>query len=128
MSPPLDMQPKWFAASLPYTISKYNMSMLALGWAAELKKDGIAANSLWPATTIATAAVKNLLGGELMVAHSRKPEIVADAAFHILSQPAATCTGNHFIDEDVLKQAGITDFEPYAITPGVALQKDLFLD
>ncbi len=128
MSPPLDMQPKWFAASLPYTISKYNMSMLALGWAAELKKDGIAANSLWPATTIATAAVKNLLGGELMVAHSRKPEIVADAAFHILSQPAATCTGNHFIDEDVLKQAGITDFEPYAITPGVPLQKDLFLD
>lgn len=128
MSPPLDMQPKWFAASLPYTISKYNMSMLALGWAAELKKDGIAANSLWPATTIATAAVKNLLGGELMAAHSRKPEIVADAAFHILSQPAATCTGNHFIDEEVLKQAGITDFEPYAITPGVALQKDLFLD
>ena len=128
LSPPPDMQPKWFANSVAYTISKYNMSMMTMGWAAELKKYTIAANSLWPATTIATAAVKNILGGDMLVQRSRKPEIVADAAYYILMQPSGASTGNHFIDEQVLHQNGITDLEPYAVNPGGPLQKDLFLD
>ena len=93
----------------------------------ELKKDGVAANTLWPATTIATAAVRNLLGGEALVNMSRTPEIVADAAFHILKRAPASCTGQHFIDEEVLRMEGITDFAPYAVTPGGRLQPDLFL-
>ena len=128
LSPPLDMQPKWFAHHLPYTISKFNMSMMTLGWAGELKKDGIAANSLWPATTIATAAVKNLLGGDMLVQRSRKPEIVAEAVFQILQKDARAYTGQLLLDEDVLREAGITDLEQYAINPGGPLQKDLFLE
>jgi citronellol/citronellal dehydrogenase len=127
LSPPLDMNPKWFAPSVAYTISKFNMSMMTLGWAEEFKSAGVAVNSLWPVTTIATAAVKNLLGGDYLVSRSRKPEILADAAFHIITQPSASCTGNLFLDEDVLKQAGITDLDSYAITPGGALQKDLYI-
>lgn len=128
LSPPIDMQPKWLALSLAYTISKYNMSMMAIGWAAELKDKGIASNALWPMTTIATAAVKNLLGGDIMVQRSRKPEILADAVHYILQQPAATYTGNTLLDEDVLRQAGITNFDAYAVSPGTPLQKDLFID
>lgn len=128
LSPPLNITPRWLATALPYSISKFNMTMMAMGWAAELKDSGVASNSLWPATTIATAAVKNLLGGEQLVKRSRKPEIIADAVNYILKQPASTFTGNNLIDEEVLKQAGVTDFEPYAITPGNPLQKDLFLD
>jgi len=127
LSPPLDLNPKWFSSFVAYTISKYNMSMLTIGWAEEFKKYHIAANSLWPMTTIATAAVQNLLGGEALVKKSRKPDILADAAHCILQQPATECTGNLFIDEDVLHKEGITDLEKYAITPGGTLQKDLFV-
>lgn len=127
LSPPLNITPKWLATSVAYTISKYNMSMMALGWAEELKEYNIASNALWPATTIATAAVKNLLGGDFLVQRSRKPEIIADAVAYILQQPA-TYTGQTLIDEDVLKQAGITDLSSYAINPGGELQKDLFID
>jgi len=102
--------------------------MMALGWSEELKEYKIASNALWPATTIATAAVKNLLGGEMLVQRSRKPEIIADAVNHILKQPSGTYTGRTLIDEEVLKEAGITDFDQYAILPGGPLQSDLFLD
>lgn len=128
LSPPLDMQVKWFKDSVAYTISKYNMTMLTMGWAAELQAYGIAANALWPATTIATAAVNNLLGGDYLMKRSRKPEIVADAAHYILQQPTAAYTGQQLIDEAVLRQAGITQFEHYSVVPGADLQKDLFLD
>lgn len=128
LSPPLDMQAKWFAPHTAYTISKFNMSMLALGWSAEFKEDGIAANSLWPATTIATAAVQNLLGGDMLMKMSRKPDIVADAVHYILQQPSKTYTGQQLIDEQVLQQAGITDLSAYAVTPGGKLYTDLFLD
>lgn len=127
LSPPVNLSPKWLGPHVAYTISKYNMSMLTLGWAEELKSAGIAANSLWPATTIATAAIKNLLGGEALMKISRKPDIMADAAFYILGKPAASCTGNNFIDEAVLKAEGITDLAHYNVTPGGKLQPDLFL-
>ena len=127
LSPPLNMSPKWFGAHLAYTLSKYNMSMIAMGLAEELKKDNIAANTLWPKTTIATAAVQNLLGGEALIKMSRKPEIIADAACYILSRRASSCTGNFFIDEDVLAEEGITDLEKYNVVPGAQLYTDLFL-
>lgn len=127
LSPPLDMDPKWIAPYVAYTISKYNMSMMTLGWAQELKAQGIAANSIWPVTTIATAAVKNLLGGEMLINRSRKPQILADCASWILSQPSASCTGNLYLDEQVLQLAGITDLEQYAVNPGQPLQKDLYV-
>lgn len=127
LSPPINFDIKWFGAHAAYTISKYNMTMIALGLAVELKKYNIAANTLWPKTTIATAAVKNLLGGDALIKMSRKPEIMADAAFNILQKPSNECTGNTFIDEDVLTAEGITDFDKYAITPGGRLYKDLFL-
>ncbi|MCB0700705.1 MAG: NAD(P)-dependent oxidoreductase [Chitinophagales bacterium] len=128
LSPPINLNPKWLSISLAYTLTKYNMSMMALGWAEELKQYKIASNALWPMTTIATAAVKNLLGGDALVQRSRKPEIIADAVQYILNQPSDTYTGQTLIDEDVLKQAGITDLSPYAINEGQELQKDLFLD
>ena len=103
------------------------MTMIALGLAAELKEFGIASNALWPQTTIATAAVQNLLGGEALINMSRTPEIVADAVYEILCQPAVSCTGNAFIDEQVLAQAGITDLEKYAVVKGGKLFTDLFL-
>lgn len=127
LSPPLNLNSKWFGSHAAYTISKYNMTMIALGLAAELKKYNIAANTLWPKTTIATAAVKNLLGGDTLIKMSRKPEIIADAAYYILQKPSSECTGNTFIDEDVLLTEGITEFDQYAITPGGKLYKDLFL-
>lgn len=127
LSPPVNMQPQWLGAHVAYTISKFNMSMLALGWAAEFKKDGVASNTLWPRTTIATAAVKNLLGGQALIDRSRTVDIVADAAYAILRRPSAGCTGNNFIDEDVLQEEGVTDFAKYAVVPGAALQVDLFL-
>ena len=100
--------------------------MLAMGWAEELAQYNIASNALWPATTIATAAVKNLLGGDTLINRSRTPDIIADAVEYILQQPASY-SGHTFIDEDVLKAAGITDFDKYAVVPGGKLQKDLFL-
>ncbi len=127
LSPPIDLNPKWLGPYIAYTISKYNMSMMSLGWAAEFKEQGIAANSLWPVTTIATAAVKNLLGGEMLINRSRKPEILADCAAYILQQPSKECTGNLFLDENVLKSAGITDLDQYAVNPGGPLQRDLYV-
>jgi citronellol/citronellal dehydrogenase len=127
LSPPLNLDPVWFSRHLAYTMSKYGMSMIILGLAEELKPHRIAANALWPRTTIATAAVQNLLGGDALMQMSRKPEIVADAAFHILSQPSETCTGNFFIDEEVLATAGITNLEKYAVNPGQPLMNDIFL-
>jgi citronellol/citronellal dehydrogenase len=127
LSPPINMEQKWFAHHLAYTMSKYNMSMIAWGLAAELKNDGIAANTLWPRTTIATAAVNNLLGGEMLMKMSRTPEILADAAYYILRRPSKTCTGNFFIDETVLAEEGITDLSGYSVVPGAQLYTDLFL-
>jgi citronellol/citronellal dehydrogenase len=127
LSPPINLNEKWLSPHIAYTMSKYNMTMMALGWAAELKKYNIASNALWPATTIATAAIKNLLGGEALMNMSRKPEIIADAAFYVLSKAAAICTGNTFIDEEVLKKENITDLDNYAVTPGGKLYPDLFL-
>ncbi|MBX2922346.1 MAG: NAD(P)-dependent oxidoreductase [Chitinophagaceae bacterium] len=127
LSPPVNLQPKWLGSHVAYTMSKYNMSMIALGLAEELKKDKIAANALWPQTTIATAAVQNLLGGEALIRMSRTPDIVADAAYYILSRPSDSCTGNTFIDEQVLAEEGITDLSKYNVVPGAQLYPDLFL-
>ena len=127
LSPPINLDEKWLSNHVAYTISKYSMTMMALGWAAEFKQYNIASNTLWPATTIATAAVQNLLGGEALMNMSRTPQIVADAAYVILTKKAAECTGNNFIDEKVLQQEGITDFTKYAVTPGSKLYPDLFL-
>lgn len=127
LSPPINLDPKWLGNHLAYTISKYGMSMIAAGLAAELKGDRIAANALWPKTTIATAAVQNLLGGDFLIQRSRTPNIVADAAFYILRRPSFDCTGNFFIDEEVLKEEGITDFNDYAINSSQKLMQDLFL-
>ena len=127
LSPPLNLDGRWFGPHLAYTMSKYAMSMIVLGLAEELKQYRIAANALWPRTTIATAAVKNLLGGDFLVQRSRTPEIVADAAFFILQKPSFETTGNFFIDEDVLQQEGITDFSRYAVNPDLKLMNDLFL-
>lgn len=127
LSPPLNMDPKWFGGHLAYTISKYGMSMVAMGLAEELKGDRIAANALWPQTTIATAAVMNLLGGEMLMKMSRKPEILGDAAFHILKRPSGSSTGHFFIDEQVLAEEGITDLSHYSVVPGAHLYTDLFL-
>lgn len=127
LSPPINMDLKWFEKHLAYTISKYDMTMIALGLSAELKKYNIAANSLWPRTTIATAAVNNLLGGEMLMKMSRMPEIMADAAYFILSKISTSCTGNSFIDEAVLAAEGITDLGKYAVVPGGKLYNDLFI-
>lgn len=127
LSPPLNMDMKWFKNHVAYTISKYNMTMIALGLAAELKPFNIAANAVWPRTTIATAAVNNLLGGEMLMNKSRTTAIIADAAWYILSKSAAACTGNTFIDEAVLALEGITDLSNYAVVPGADLFNDLFV-
>jgi citronellol/citronellal dehydrogenase len=127
LSPPIDMNPKWLSPSVAYTITKFNMSMMVIGWAEEFKSAGVAANALWPMTTIATAAVQNLLGGDFLTKRSRKPEIVADAAYYILTDSAKTCTGNLFLDEDVLRKHGITNFDNYAMVSGGELQRDLFI-
>ncbi|HVF96903.1 MAG TPA: NAD(P)-dependent oxidoreductase [Flavisolibacter sp.] len=128
LSPPLNMNPKWFAQHLAYTISKYGMSMIVKGLAEELKKDTIAVNALWPRTTIATAAVQNLLGGDTLMRMSRTPGIVADAAYAILTKPSAECTGNFFIDEEILTKEGITDFGIYAVDNSQKLMTDIFLE
>jgi citronellol/citronellal dehydrogenase len=127
ISPPLNMDRKWFPKHLAYTMSKYGMSMIVLGLSGELKKYRISVNALWPKTTIATAAVINLLGGDQLAKHSRKPEIVADAAAVILQKPQGEVSGNFFIDEDVLRENGVENFDAYAVTPGVNLMPDLFL-
>ena len=127
LSPPINLAPKWLAPHVAYTISKYNMSMMTLGWAEEFKEDGIAVNALWPRTTIDTAAVRNLLGGEALAKMSRTVDIIADAAFFILSKEKLAYTGKTFIDEDVLAAEGITNLEKYSVVPGGKLFYDLFL-
>lgn len=127
LSPPLSLDRQWFSHFAPYTLSKFGMSMITLGLAEELRKDKIAANSLWPMTTIATAAVNNLLGGEELMRKSRKPEIVADAAAIIFAKDPSTYTGQLLSDEEVLKSTGITDFSGYAVDPSAELAKDIFL-
>jgi citronellol/citronellal dehydrogenase len=131
LSPPLNLDPKWLGAHTGYTLAKYGMTMVTLGMAAEFAKLGIAANTLWPRTTIATAAVKFALGGDMMMKVSRTPEIYADAAYEILRKPAAEYTGQSLIVEDVLEAAGVTDFSAYAAVPGTPdnqLFPDIFLD
>jgi NAD(P)-dependent dehydrogenase (short-subunit alcohol dehydrogenase family) len=127
LSPPLNMDLKWFKNHVAYTITKYNMSMMALGWSQEFKQYGIASNALWPRTTIDTAAVRNLLGGDALAKMSRTPQILADAVFSIISKPSAECTGNTFIDDEVLAKEGITNLEKYSVVPGAKLYNDLFL-
>ncbi len=128
LSPPIELRPDWLAPHLAYTMSKFGMSMCALGLAHELKRDSIAVNALWPRTTIATAAVNNLLGGDDLMRRSRTPEIVADAAYHIFSRNSRAFTGNFCIDEDILAEAGITDLSSYAVDGSQQLQNDLFVD
>lgn len=127
LSPPLDMQAKWFGPHVAYTMSKFGMSMVMLGMAKEFASEGIAFNALWPRTTIATAAIEFNFP-EAILRASRKPAIMADAAHAILMRDSATCSGNFFIDEDVLRESGITDFSSYALDPSVTPFKDLFLD
>ncbi|MGJ0508386.1 MAG: SDR family oxidoreductase [Methylocystis sp.] len=128
MSPPLDMNPKWFAPNLAYTMAKYGMSLVTLGLSKDLAREGIAVNSLWPETAIATAAVGNLLGGEEVIKRSRKPEIVADAAHAILTRASRDCTGRFFIDVLALAEEGITDLSAYSVDPNQAAILDFFLE
>lgn len=127
MSPPLNLDPKWFGPHTAYSISKYGMSMVTLGLAEELREAGIAVNSLWPRTIIATAAIKNVLGGEAAMARARDPRIMGDAAHAILTRPAREATGTFFVDDEVLAEAGITDLSVYGGSPET-LQPDIFLD
>ena len=126
LSPPLNLSPHWLGVHPPYMMAKYGMTLLTLGWASEYAEAGVAANCLWPETLIATAAVQNLLGGDAAVEKSRTPEIVADAAIEILVRPARECTGNTFIDVDVLRDAGITDLSRYGGSG--ELEYDIFVD
>lgn len=127
LSPPLDLSPKWFAPNLAYTMAKYGMSMCVLGMAAEFKKQGVAVNALWPRTGIDTAAIRYELGGDAVAKHCRKPEIIADTAHIILTREARSCSGNFFIDDQVLAAEGITDLSHYAVNPGEPLLLDFFL-
>ena len=128
LSAPLNMDEKWFAPHLAYTMAKFGMSMCVLGLAAEFRKEGIAVNALWPRTAIATAAVKNILGGDTLMKHSRKPEIMADAAHIILTRPSREFSGNFCIDDEILESAGITDLSGYAVDPSVSLAPDFFVE
>ncbi|HEU4661913.1 MAG TPA: NAD(P)-dependent oxidoreductase [Pseudolabrys sp.] len=127
MSPPLDIKEKWFAPHTAYSIAKFGMSLVALGLAGELRDKGIAVNTLWPRTTIATAAIKNLLGGDAMMRRSRKPEILADAACRIFEKPARQFTGNFLIDDTFLAAEGVSDFDRYRVDPAQPLQPDFFV-
>ncbi|HSV38224.1 MAG TPA: NAD(P)-dependent oxidoreductase [Nocardioidaceae bacterium] len=126
LSPPLNMDPKWLGMHPAYMLAKYGMSLLTLGWAGEYAEHGVASNCLWPETLIATAAVQNLLGGDDAVSKARTPEIVADAAIEILRRPSRECTGNTFLDVDVLREAGVTDLSQYGGTG--ELEYDIFVD
>ena len=127
LSPPINLKPKWFENFTAYTISKYAMSMNVLGMSSEYKKYNIAVNALWTKTAINTAAI-SMLGGFVTPEQCRKPEIVSDAAYVILSKNSKECTGNFFIDEHVLKEEGVKDFDKYAVKPGSKLFEDLYLD
>jgi citronellol/citronellal dehydrogenase len=126
LSPPLNLNPQWFKPHVAYTIAKYGMSMCVLGMAEEFRQDGVAVNALWPRTTIATAALQIIPGAKPEL--GRTPEIMADAAHHILTRDSRSLTGRFLIDEDVLREAGVADFERYAVKPGEKLRIDLFLD
>ena len=127
LSPPLDIDRKWFGRTLAYTTAKYGMTLIAHGLSEELKELGIASNTLWPRTTIDTAAIRNVVGNEI-VDGSRKPAIYADAAYAILKRDSKECTGNFFLDQDVLEEEGVIDFEQYAVKPGATLFSDFFVD
>jgi len=127
LSPPLDMSTKWFANHVGYSIAKFGMSMCVLGFAGEFKRHGIAVNALWPRTTIATAAVGNLLGGDAMMRASRTPEILADAAHMVLNKDAREFTGNFLIDDTFMASEGVTDFDQYRVDGSVALMPDFFV-
>ena len=127
LSPPLNMTAHWFKNHVAYTMAKYGMSMCVLGMAAEFADEGVAVNALWPRTAIATAAI-NMIGGPAMMAGCRTVDIMADAAHLILTRDSRNCTGNFFLDEDLLREAGTTDFERYSVTPGATLIPDFFLD
>lgn len=126
LSPPLNLNPRWFKDHVAYTMSKYGMSMCTLGMSAEFAQDGIAVNSLWPRTLIATAAVETFFAAALPA--SRTPEIMADAAYAILVKPSRSVTGNFFVDEDLLRAEGVQEFSRYAASPGTPLKTDIFLD
>ncbi|MGA7115793.1 MAG: short chain dehydrogenase, partial [Hyphomicrobium sp.] len=127
LSPPLDLQPKWFKNHVAYSIAKYGMSLCVLGMAEEFRKDGIAVNALWPRTAIATAAIANVLGRDL-IAMSRTPDIMADAAHLILTQPSGELTGQFLIDDSFLfEKGGVTDFTPYRVDPSKPLVQDFFV-
>jgi citronellol/citronellal dehydrogenase len=127
LSPPLDMSERWFAPHLAYSLAKYGMSLCVLGFAGEFRARGIAVNALWPRTTIATAAIKNLLGGEAIMRASRTPEILADAAYLIFQKSAREFTGNFLIDDTFLVSEGVTDLDRYRVDPSVPLQPDFFV-
>jgi len=127
LSPPLNLDPKWFAPHVAYTMAKYGMSMCVLGMAEEFRGAGIAVNALWPRTVIATAAIAMIPGASEQLARMRKPEIMADAAHAVLTRDARTTTGHFFLDEEVLRESGVTDFAAYAVKPGAPLLPDLFL-
>jgi citronellol/citronellal dehydrogenase len=128
LSPPLNLSPHWFASNLAYTMAKYGMSMCTLGMSSEFAAAGIAVNSLWPRTAIATAAVQNLLGGDDAMRRTRTPEIMADAAYAIFTRPSREATGNFYIDDEALAEAGVTDLSAYADVPDADLMPDFFLD
>jgi citronellol/citronellal dehydrogenase len=127
LSPPLDMQEHWFAPHLAYSLAKYGMSLCVLGLAGELRHQGIAVNALWPRTTIATAAIRNILGGDELMRASRSPEILADAAYAVVNKPAREFTGRFLIDDSFLAEEGVTDFERYRVDPSVPLAPDFFV-
>ena len=127
LSPPLDIARKWFGMTLAYTTAKYGMSLIAHGLAEELGKHNVASNCLWPRTSLDTAAVRNVIGAEL-IKGSRKPSIYADAAYAVLKRDSSMCTGNFFLDQDVLEEEGVTDFDHYAVDPEATLVSDFFVD
>ncbi len=127
ISPPLNMEEHWFANHVAYTMSKYGMSMCVLGMAGEFRDRNVGVNALWPKTAIATAAISNVVGGEEMLEACRTPQIMADAAYQVLTSDPAETTGNFFIDEDLLRKRGVTDFDPYAVNPERDLMPDFFL-
>jgi len=127
IAPPLDLREQWFAPHVAYTTAKFGMSLLVLGMAGEFRSAGVAVNALWPRTVIATAAVQNLLGGDSVVRGSRTPDIMADAAHAVLTRPSRQCTGNYFIDEDLLRSTGVTDFDKFQTVPGAELIPDYFV-
>lgn len=127
ISPPLDMLEKWFAPHVAYSMAKYGMSMCVLGMAGEFREQGIAVNALWPRTTIATAAV-NMLGGDDLIRHSRKPDIMADAAYAIITKPSREFTGNFCIDDEVLEAEGVADLSGYSVDPSVQPAPDFFVE